>query len=102
MILAEDDRISVADLPPQITPPEPAISAPGGSPAAALPRDGQPLRDQVRFFEHALIRQAIDACGGDRRSAALRLGIGLSSLYRKIEEFETAQAKPVAAPAPGS
>jgi len=95
MILAEDGRITVADLPPQITPPPAA--APAGL-QAALPRSGMPLREQVRQFEHSLILQAIDACGGDRRSAAQSLGIGLSSLYRKLEEFDT-EAVPAGSPA---
>jgi two-component system response regulator AtoC len=49
------------------------------------------LREQVRDFEHSLIVRAIEECGGDRRAAAQRLGIGLSSLYRKLEEHEQAR-----------
>jgi two-component system response regulator AtoC len=45
------------------------------------------LRERVRRFEVGLIRRAIDEAHGDRRLAAQRLGIGLSSLYRKLEEF---------------
>ena len=91
MILAEDGRITVADLPPQITPPVPPPPQ-GGAVGATVrsPASGAPLREQVRRFEHTLILQAIDACQGDRRSAAQRLGIGLSSLYRKLEEFDDA------------
>ena len=46
------------------------------------------LRERVRRFEVSLIQRAIDDAGGDRRVAAARLGIGLSSLYRKLEEFQ--------------
>jgi two-component system, NtrC family, response regulator AtoC len=42
----------------------------------------------VRRFELALILRAIEDAGGERRLAAQRLGIGLSSLYRKLEEFQ--------------
>jgi two-component system response regulator AtoC len=49
---------------------------------------GGPLREQVRRFELALIQRAIEEAGGDRRIAAMRLGIGLSSLYRKLEEYQ--------------
>jgi two-component system, NtrC family, response regulator AtoC len=85
-ILAEAGRITVADLPPNITPVLP--SAAGEAP----PRPGSgPLREQVREYEHSLILRAIEECGGDRRAAAQRLGIGLSSLYRKLEENEQAQ-----------
>jgi two-component system, NtrC family, response regulator AtoC len=35
-----------------------------------------------------VINKAIVDAGGDRRAAAQKLGIGLSSLYRKLEEYE--------------
>jgi two-component system response regulator AtoC len=44
------------------------------------------LRERVRRFEVSLIKRAIEDASGDRRLAAQRLGIGLSSLYRKLEE----------------
>ena len=60
---------------------------PAGVAAAAAPDGGEgTLRERVRRFELALIRRAIDDAGGDRRVAAQRLSIGLSSLYRKLEE----------------
>jgi two-component system response regulator AtoC len=80
-ILADGGCIRVADLPPEVSPSAPA----GSSPAAADTGEGN-LRERVRRFELALIRRAIDEAGGDRRLAAQRLGIGLSSLYRKLEE----------------
>ena len=86
-ILAEHGRITVADLPPQITPVLPLLGA-----NAASPQGNGPLRDHVREFEHTLILRAIEDNGGDRRTAAQRLGIGLSSLYRKLEEYELARS----------
>ena len=47
-----------------------------------------PLREQLRDFEHSLIARAMQQANDDRRLAAERLGIGLSSLYRKLDEFE--------------
>jgi two-component system response regulator AtoC len=85
-IIAEGGHITVADLPPQITP-----AAPIGAGNAAVPPGSGPLREQVREYEHALLTRAIDESGGDRRAAAQRLGIGLSSLYRKLEEYENAR-----------
>lgn len=35
-----------------------------------------------------MIYRVLDETGSDRRTAAQKLGIGLSSLYRKLEEFE--------------
>ena len=86
-ILAEHGRITVADLPPQITPVLPLLGA-----NAASSQGNGPLRDHVREFEHTLILRAIEDNGGDRRTAAQRLGIGLSSLYRKLEEYELARS----------
>ncbi|HPG81513.1 MAG TPA: sigma-54 dependent transcriptional regulator [Piscinibacter sp.] len=87
-ILADGGCIRVGDLPPEVTqaagvasPPPPAP----GEAAGAAGGEGS-LRDRVRRFELSLIRRAIDDAGGDRRLAAQRLGIGLSSLYRKLEE----------------
>jgi two-component system, NtrC family, response regulator AtoC len=64
----------------------------------AVPGVG-PLRDQVRQFEHNLILRTIEDCSGDRRAAAQRLGIGLSSLYRKLEESDRDGSAPATATA---
>ena len=82
-LLAEGVRITVADLPSGIVGGG-ALQAPAG---AAGGGEGA-LRDQVRQLEAGVVRRAIEAAGGDRRLAAQHLGIGLSTLYRKIEEFE--------------
>jgi two-component system, NtrC family, response regulator AtoC len=86
-ILAEEGRITVADLPPHITP----AVAESGSNNPQRQGSGS-LREQVRDYEHGLILRAIEEAGGDRRAAAQRLGIGLSSLYRKLEEQEQARS----------
>jgi len=82
-ILADGGTIRIADLPPEVSRlASPEAAAPGD----AGPGSEGPLRDRVRRFELALIRRAIEEADGDRRVAAQRLGIGLSSLYRKLEE----------------
>ncbi|MCB1888235.1 MAG: sigma-54-dependent Fis family transcriptional regulator [Rhodocyclaceae bacterium] len=83
-ILAEDDAIAVTDLPPEITRGSRTGGATGTSFAPA-----SCLRDQLREIEAGLVFKALDDAAGDRRAAAQVLGIGLSSLYRKIEEFES-------------
>ncbi|MES2297055.1 MAG: sigma-54 dependent transcriptional regulator [Pseudomonadota bacterium] len=89
VILADEGRISCADLPPQILKAARAMlpAAPadlgGGAPGCV-----DSMREQVRRFEIALIARTIAESDGDRRLAAQKLGIGLSSLYRKLEEFE--------------
>jgi DNA-binding NtrC family response regulator len=90
-ILAEDQRISIADLPVSIIQTRPPQTWAG----AATGSEGY-LRDQMRRLELDILRRAIDAAGGDRRLAAQKLGIGLSSLYRKMEETQPGD------PGPGS
>jgi two-component system response regulator AtoC len=83
LILAEADRITVGDLPPQLSTGT-AGAALGSSPSET----GESLKDQVRRFEVSVIHDAISHAGGDRQRAAQQLGIGLSTLYRKLEEGE--------------
>jgi len=75
LILAEDGVIQTTDLPQSLLKTSSGAVAAGGS-----------LREQVRQFEMTVIKQAIDDNDGDRRAAAEHLGLGLSSLYRKLEE----------------
>ncbi|TAN73709.1 MAG: sigma-54-dependent Fis family transcriptional regulator, partial [Gallionella sp.] len=89
LILSDGVRITLADLPPQITK------------AAQQPRQDSiqssgTLREQVRKYEADIILRAIEESGGDRRAAAQKLDIGLSSLYRKLEEFEEQKLAPEA------
>lgn len=76
-ILADGGCIRAGDLPPEVS------RAPAGVDAQEMT-----LRERVRRFEVSQILRAIEEAGGDRRAAAARLGMGLSSLYRKLEEFE--------------
>lgn len=82
-IMADGGRIAIGDLPP-------GLSAGVGK----SPREQQfvstsgSLRDQVRRAEADIIFRVLKECGGDRKAAAQQLEIGLSSLYRKLEEFE--------------
>ena len=87
LILADNGCITSADLSLQIT--RGALPA---APAAAVLDGGESLRDQVRRFENGVISRAIAEADGDRRVAAQKLGLGLSSLYRKLEEFEALRA----------
>ena len=93
-LMADGDCITLADIPPQITKStlvsrSPPLEHPqSNSTAGEVSREGS-LREQLRQFEFGVISMAIEVAGGDRRLAANRLGIGLSSLYRKLEEFST-------------
>ncbi len=82
-ILADGGRITPADLPAEVSRSQEVLPGHG----MKLAGDAS-LRDQLRDIEAGLIRQAVEAAGGDRRVAAERLGMGLSSLYRKIDELK--------------
>jgi two-component system response regulator AtoC len=81
-ILADGGCIRVVDLPPEVARMTAASTVAVGGDGGG---EGS-LRERLRRFELALVRRAIDDAAGDRRVAAQRLGIGLSSLYRKLEE----------------
>jgi len=83
VILAEDGYIAVNDLPAEIL----RSVAPGMQAGSSIAQSGR-LRDKVRRYEADVVRREIDEAGGDRRLAAQRLGIALSSLYKKLEEME--------------
>jgi len=78
-ILAEGQRICLEDLPAEVQ----AAYAPAAP--APSPADKESLLDLRRNFELEVIRRTIEQHGGDRRLAAQRLGISVSSLYRKLE-----------------
>jgi two-component system response regulator AtoC len=84
-ILAENDCITVGELPAAlVSSVDPKLL--GRQPVAA---EGT-LREQMQKLELELIKQALNASGGDRKTAAQRLGIGLSSLYRKLGDGDRA------------
>lgn len=82
-ILADGGKISLADLPPDIARQMPNKERFGSEVAC-----NGGLREQLRRVEADIIVRTLKECGGERRQAAQRLEIGLSSLYRKLEEFE--------------
>ncbi len=76
MILGDGEWIHPADLPRDLTSQPDAPSAAG---------DG--LRDAIRSYEKAHIENVLVRANHDKKQAAKRLGIALSSLYRKLEEL---------------
>jgi len=82
-ILADGGMITPADLPPDVARESAARPAVG----TAVAEEGS-LRAQMRRLETEIIHRTLQECGGDRRAAAQKLGIGLSSLYRKLEQSD--------------
>ncbi len=73
VIFAAGEQLTAADLPDAVR--------------AATPRDPEypvDLRDATAEFERAHILKVIDQCGGNKRKAAKLLGLGVTSLYRKL------------------
>ncbi|MES9828181.1 MAG: sigma-54 dependent transcriptional regulator [Candidatus Thiodiazotropha sp.] len=80
LVLAEEHAINMGDLPSHVTRYEH-----NGNKYEFGETFGS-LREQVRQFEISVINKAINAAGNDRALAARSLDIGLSTLYRKLEE----------------
>ena len=87
-ILAEDNRITVGDLPSEII--EAVTPASSSDPAIA---EDSSLREKLRRYEVELLAQALREAGGERKAAAQRLGIALSILYPKPEQLERPGSK---------
>jgi len=51
----------------------------------------RPLKDSVRQYEREVIQAALKAYGDDKRRVAKLLDISLSSLYRKISDFDATE-----------
>ena len=72
---ASGDLLEPADFPSELA----GLSQP--------PPDADDLRSALRHYERLHIQRVLRQCP-DKRAAAKRLSLGLSSLYRKIEELE--------------
>jgi two-component system response regulator HydG len=76
VILARGSRLEEEDVPLEYRGGEGETSGMGSL-------AGHTLRD----VERELIRQTLEATGGNRKAAADKIGIGERTLYRKIEEY---------------
>lgn len=79
VIIAEEDRLELRHLPPDLDPGDDdgsRISQPGSSAGLSL--------DQIE--KHA-IREALRTNNGNREATAKMLGIGERTLYRKLREY---------------
>ena len=73
VIFTSGEEITAVDLPEPVQ--------------AARPRDpdfAANLREATTGFERAHILRVIEQCGGNKRKAAKLLGLGVTSLYRKL------------------
>jgi DNA-binding NtrC family response regulator len=90
VLLANDGRITTAELPPEIVSPavafRPAAAAPDASGAVA---PGQPAAVQppLREVERQQILAALEQTGWHRGKTAEMLGISPSTLYRRLRDY---------------
>ena len=80
------ERAAILGDGPLLTPADFPADLMGDSPVDQADSDEDDLRSALDRFERNQIRRVLDRCGGDKREAARRLGLGLSSLYRKLDE----------------
>jgi two-component system response regulator AtoC len=85
VVLCQDGKLRVADLPSAVT---------GGSarplPPASGPSDLS-LRQHAGAAQAGAIREALQRSGGNRRRAAELLGISVRTLFYKIKELGIAE-----------
>jgi len=74
MILRDGETVGLEDLPAHI--------------ARVVARPATRLREALSSFEREHIRTVLEQAGNDRDEAARRLGIGVSSLYRKLRRLK--------------
>ncbi|KPK43462.1 MAG: hypothetical protein AMJ65_05745 [Phycisphaerae bacterium SG8_4] len=81
-IFAEDDVIKISDI--------------GllGSHAMGLSKEDETLQTATKAYEKEYIRRVLSKHNWNKVDAAKALGVGLSSLYRKIDELEIDSHKP--------
>ena len=80
VILAEGPVLTPEDFPAGLLPDRSSIGDPSSSTA-------DDLRAALRDYERTHVLRVLDESGDDKREASRRLGLGLSSLYRKLDEF---------------
>ncbi len=78
MALGKREKIMPEDLPPKIY----TAPAAESSQATVYPSD-----DSLAAYEKAAIQNALAKCRNNRKKAALMLGIGEATLYRKIKKW---------------
>lgn len=92
--MRENIVTSVASPAPAV--PSPALAAP--MPVAPTPSAVEPILPLAEMERQAIIR-ALEHTKGDRVSAANLLGIGRTTLYRKLKEYQLAEESASAASA---
>jgi two-component system response regulator AtoC len=81
MVLADGHKLTIADLPPQVTTPVVSLDGPD------LPDDELSVKKHGALLEKRLIKQALDRTGGNKTRAADLLELSSRALLYKIREY---------------
>jgi DNA-binding NtrC family response regulator len=91
VLLANDGRITTAELPPEIVSPvavfRPAAAAPAGDAGAQGPSAAPGVPPPLREVERQQILAALEQTGWHRGKTAEMLGISPSTLYRRLRDY---------------
>ncbi|HEV8145275.1 MAG TPA: sigma-54 dependent transcriptional regulator [Bryobacteraceae bacterium] len=102
VVMSPDPLLTVRDIPASIResvaraaarPPEVVSSTLPTQPVSALPVPALSVPAPaltLMEWERLAIEKALAQCGGDRRAAAQLLGIGRTTLFRKLKEYRVA------------
>ncbi len=87
MLVCKGGELTVEDLPPELG---------GGN--LAEPGDEADHFLSLDEMEERAIRRAVESCQGNLSLAARRLGIGRSTLYRKMQQYKITPPRPMRRP----
>ncbi|MEM7583394.1 MAG: sigma-54-dependent Fis family transcriptional regulator [Acidobacteriota bacterium] len=89
VILARGSQIELADLPSHLVPGESPAPSPASSPAPSSPPEAPALHPSLVGIpnESERIRRAIELAAGNRKRAASLLGIGRTTLWRRMKDL---------------
>ena len=86
LVLTDDARVDVAQLPQEIVHANPAQPVPNGGSAAGVAHDLS-VKRRTESLERELIAQALERTGGNRTRAAQLLDLSHRALLYKIREY---------------
>lgn len=86
VFLAEGPEVDVGDLPPEVTTVSVSVPRDGDAAGTVMKGVGASLTGNLAEMEAAHIRATLEACNGNKKLAAEKLGISRSTLYEKLKE----------------
>ena len=91
MLLSDNNRITLRELPPEVAHPSPLVSTgvmvSSGGPSTTVASDGTTSPSSLRDVERQQILAALEQTGWHRGKTADILGISPSTLYRRLRDY---------------